>query len=334
MIAVCPGAQIRDRTTALGLHRRPTGRARGSGADIEARQLVRDPRAEFEVEAAYHRTLSSKQMHTSRHRADHGNLDHSAPCQHNQPMSRSTTLSELSTNSMESCFAHGGEVGSRMQHLDWSATALGTPDSWTPRLKALLGVCLESRVPMAICWGRELTLLHNDAYRSFLGLQYAAMLGRPARDVFAETWHLLKDSFLHVMTDGQTVRLNDLHVPMPFRKAAPAGPIAYDFSPIRGRQDRIVGTYIVVTGSPGRPARRPMESGSVRNDVFQHCSGTAVIPRRDPVAPSRSEPFGDQDGKIYASSSGPTQEGNRMCPAPCATRAPLGQSSATGATPE
>ena len=103
---------------------------------------------------------------------------------------------------------------------------------------------------MAICWGRELTLLHNDAFRPFLGLQYAVMLGRPARDIFAETWHLLKDSFLRVMTDGQTVRLDDLHMPMPFRKAAPPGPIAYHFSPIRGREGRIDGTYIVVSGPP------------------------------------------------------------------------------------
>ena len=163
-----------------------------------------------------------------------------------------------------------------MQHLDWSTTALGVPDSWTPRLKALLGVCLESRVPMAICWGRELTLLHNDAYRSFLGLQYSAMLGRPARDIFAGTWHLLKDSFLRVMTDGQTVRLDDQDMPMPFRKAAPPGPIAYHFSPIRGREDRIVGTYIVVAGPP-IPAPSGIRFGS------QMSPSPESIPPRSPV---------------------------------------------------
>jgi hypothetical protein len=167
----------------------------------------------------------------------------------NYRMSRSTTFSELATGGLESFSQHGGEVGARLGRLDWSLTALGKPDTWSPTLQALLGTCLESPVPMAICWGRDLTFLHNDAFRPILGGKWPMCLGRPAREVFAESWHLLKDYFLRAMTAGKATRWNDQYVPMIRRDYTHDGSYTYGFSPIRGGQDRIAGTLVIATSA-------------------------------------------------------------------------------------
>ncbi len=170
-------------------------------------------------------------------------------------MHRATDLPKLAAAIFQPWFAHGGQAGHRLEHLDWSMTAMGVPATWSPRLHAVLEVCLESHVPMAICWQRELTVLHNDAYQPLLGPQSAALQGQRARTIYADTWHLLKDAFLTVMTDGRAVQVDDRHMPAAFRIPYPPRPVTYHFSPIRSGRGHVEGTCIIATGlsSPAPP---------------------------------------------------------------------------------
>lgn len=60
-------------------------------------------------------------------------------------------------------------MASRVAAFDWSATPLGPIESWPQSLRTTLGLMLESRVAMCLCWGPQLTLFHNDAYIPVLG---------------------------------------------------------------------------------------------------------------------------------------------------------------------
>jgi hypothetical protein len=66
-------------------------------------------------------------------------------------------------------FSGGGETGALMRSLDWSKTVLGTPDAWPSSLKTAVSICLNSRFPIVIFWGREFAVLYNDAYIPMLG---------------------------------------------------------------------------------------------------------------------------------------------------------------------
>jgi PAS domain S-box-containing protein len=76
----------------------------------------------------------------------------------------------------------------RFAELDWSATPLGPPDAWPTSLGTALDIVLNSRQPMFIAWGRELTFLYNDAYAEILGDKHPAALARPFKQVWGDIW--------------------------------------------------------------------------------------------------------------------------------------------------
>src|SRR3982074_2137527 len=83
--------------------------------------------------------------------------------------------------------AGGGEMGERMRAKDWSASPLGHPETWSQSVKTAVSICLNSRVPIALCVGPELGLVYNDAYIPFLGeTKHPAMLGAPEREAWGE----------------------------------------------------------------------------------------------------------------------------------------------------
>jgi PAS domain S-box-containing protein len=86
----------------------------------------------------------------------------------------------------------GGAAGHLMRSRDWSRMPPGAPAAWPPSLRIVVGMMLASGQPMAVIWGRERTLLYNDAFCSVLGSnRHPAALGRDAREALAEDWHII-----------------------------------------------------------------------------------------------------------------------------------------------
>ncbi|MEZ4728119.1 MAG: hypothetical protein R3E79_13390 [Caldilineaceae bacterium] len=68
-------------------------------------------------------------------------------------MMRIQTNSTQSSN--DSCLAGGGEMGALMRTLDWSQTALGPVQTWPQSLRTAVSICLNSRFPILLWWGRN-----------------------------------------------------------------------------------------------------------------------------------------------------------------------------------
>jgi signal transduction histidine kinase/ActR/RegA family two-component response regulator len=144
-------------------------------------------------------------------------------------------------------FARSSELGNRISGHDWSATALGPATRWPSSLKTALRLILACPDPMAIYWGHDLVLLHNDAFRAILGSKYPACLGQPAEKVFPELWHLIHDDFRRVMREGKAVRYQDQQLPMVRRGYVEEGYFNYSFSPIEDENGDIAGTFVTAT---------------------------------------------------------------------------------------
>ena len=80
------------------------------------------------------------------------------------------------------------EMPGRVVALDWSQTALGPRENWSPSLRMAVEIVLASGFPMALRWGPEFVLVYNDGYRPILGDKHPSALGRPIRDVWPEVW--------------------------------------------------------------------------------------------------------------------------------------------------
>ncbi|HVW33838.1 MAG TPA: SpoIIE family protein phosphatase, partial [Acidimicrobiia bacterium] len=104
-------------------------------------------------------------------------------------------------------------VAEAMAECDWTATAVGPPDSWPAALKTQVRILLGSRFSMWMGWGPELTFFYNDAYaRDTLRVKHPWALGRPAREVWAEIWPDIGPRITQVVTTGEATWDEDLRL--------------------------------------------------------------------------------------------------------------------------
>jgi PAS domain S-box-containing protein len=100
-------------------------------------------------------------------------------------------------------FPGNSEMARRMREFDWSETPLGPIKSWPQSLLTSIRLILNSRYPMFVWWGRELTNFYNDAYVPILGARHPTALGQPAARVWAEIWDVVGAQAGIVMREGQ-----------------------------------------------------------------------------------------------------------------------------------
>lgn len=104
-------------------------------------------------------------------------------------------MSEIATpadsspkRSIHDFLAGGGELGALMRAYPWDATELGPTASWPQSLKMAVRIMLTSLQPIWIGWGKDLTYLYNDPYKSIIGGKHPWALGRATHDVWREIW--------------------------------------------------------------------------------------------------------------------------------------------------
>jgi hypothetical protein len=85
-------------------------------------------------------------------------------------------------------FDDAGPLREAYRGVDWAAGPLGPVSGWSPTLRAAMQVMLHTRHAVTLMWGREFTLVYNEAYVRMIGDKHPAALGAPARQVFPEIW--------------------------------------------------------------------------------------------------------------------------------------------------
>jgi hypothetical protein len=92
-------------------------------------------------------------------------------------------------------------MGALMRGHDWSTTPLGPPENWPQSLRTTVRLALTTRHPVFLLWGPELICLYNDAYSRTMGPErHPSALGRPGREVWDETWHIIGPQIDEVMS--------------------------------------------------------------------------------------------------------------------------------------
>ncbi|MGA8845443.1 MAG: SpoIIE family protein phosphatase [Nocardioides sp.] len=116
-------------------------------------------------------------------------------------------MSEIGHNdgiAMSDVLSQAGPVGLDLMLVDWAATPVGHPDSWSLSLRSAVRIMLTSKFAMWLAWGPDLTFFCNDAYRrDTLGSKYPWALGRPASEVWSEIWQDIGPRIDEVMATGE-----------------------------------------------------------------------------------------------------------------------------------
>ncbi|MBZ2209000.1 hybrid sensor histidine kinase/response regulator [Massilia soli] len=138
-----------------------------------------------------------------------------------------------------------------LRATDWSRSAVGHPDTWPPALRSSVGLMLDSRFPMFVAWGEELTFLYNDAYVYLLGEKHPAALGASLPRVWPELWPqvrpLIDTAFSGQATMGEDVtrmiRRNGRDEPSTF---------TLSYSPLRDETGAVAGAFCVIRDTTAR----------------------------------------------------------------------------------
>ncbi|OWV32140.1 hypothetical protein B5C34_00865 [Pacificimonas flava] len=133
-------------------------------------------------------------------------------------------------------------MGEIMRAHDWASTPFGPLESWPQSLRSALSICLNSAFPVAIYWGEELRLLYNDAWSVIPGPRHPSALGKPAKEVWSDIWHIIEPQLGQVL-DGEGFATFDQLLPMQRYGFAEETFWNYSFTPIRGEDGSVVGVF-------------------------------------------------------------------------------------------
>ena len=135
-----------------------------------------------------------------------------------------------------------GEMADRVRAYDWASTPLGPIESWSKELLTIVNLTLASSSPARIMWGSEMTLIYNDPYRSIPGPRHPWALGKPAKQVYGESWSVVGPLLENAMATGDTLFYEKLLVPLPAEHGTQDRFLNYSFNPIF-ENEKIAGLF-------------------------------------------------------------------------------------------
>jgi signal transduction histidine kinase/response regulator RpfG family c-di-GMP phosphodiesterase len=185
----------------------------------------------------------------------------------------------------------GGAMGRLIRQKDWSATPLGPLEGWPQSLRTAVGICTESRFPMAIWWGPNAVQLYNDGYVPVLGAKHPHSLGQSGPECWAEIWDVLGPLYTQVMVRGEATWSDDLLLPMDRYGYVEETYFTFSYSPISDETGGVGGLLITCAETTARVVgeRRlrtlrdlGARAGEARS-VREACELAAVILAQNPA---------------------------------------------------
>src|SRR5262252_3707220 len=184
----------------------------------------------------------------------------------------------------------GGEMGKLIREMDWSKTALGPIESWQQSLKTSILLTLNSRYPMFVWWGRELTNLYNDAYIPILGARHPGALGQPAARVWAEIWDVIGPQPEIVMREGRATWNESLLLVVERYGYTEETYFTFSYSPAMGDDGNVGGVFCACTEDTRRilgerrlrTLRALAEQATQAKSAEEACGVAAATMRENP----------------------------------------------------
>ena len=141
-----------------------------------------------------------------------------------------------------------GEMAERTRSYDWRNTSVGPIETWPEVLLSTVNILLNSRHPMFLWWGEDLTQFYNDAYRPSLGGdKHPKALGQKGAECWPEIWPIIFPQIEAVMKRGEASWHVDQLVPINREGKLEDVYWTYGYSPVYMPTGEIGGTLVVCT---------------------------------------------------------------------------------------
>ena len=162
--------------------------------------------------------------------------------------------------------------------FDWNRTALGARNGWSPLLRLLVDILVQTRFPATLFWGRELLQIYNDAYRPLLGMHHPDSLGRSLRESRPDVWEEVGTKILRTLETGEPFWAEDLRIPSYRDGGSQEAYFTFAFSRIGvdGNDCGVVGFVIETTASVIREREFRAMSDTVATILYTHAADGSV----------------------------------------------------------
>ena len=147
---------------------------------------------------------------------------------------------------LKDLFAKSGEMGARIQAFDWSATPIGSIETWSKSLQLALQILLLSRFSMQILWGREYIQFYNDAYISIAGKKHPTGLGQRGEDCWKEVWDFAGPLLDQVVETGTATWSEDQLLVLERNGYPEECYFTFSYTPIWEASGKIGGIFIAI----------------------------------------------------------------------------------------
>ncbi|TAL83277.1 MAG: PAS domain S-box protein [Rhodanobacter sp.] len=133
-----------------------------------------------------------------------------------------------------------------MRAAGWTSPALGAPADWTPPLRAVVELLLNSKFPMFVAWGENLGFVYNDAYAPILGNRHPDALGKPFREIWPEIWPDISPLIDSAMKGDASYHEN---LPLLMKRKGFEEPtwFTFSYSPVRDENGAVAGMFCACT---------------------------------------------------------------------------------------
>lgn len=128
---------------------------------------------------------------------------------------------------------------------DWSVSPIGSPASWPQSLRSVTGLLLNSKFPMFVAWGTDLTFIYNDAYAQLLGSKHPDAMGKPFQTVWFDIWADISP-LVDAALDGEASYHENLPLVTTRKGFEEQAWFTFSYSPVRDESGEVVGMYCAV----------------------------------------------------------------------------------------
>lgn len=178
----------------------------------------------------------------------------------------------------------GGEMGERIRTKDWRTTPIGAPATWPQSLRTTVSILLNSRFPMFVWWGPQLTTIYNDAYIPIAGEKHPVLLGESGSRMWAEIWDVIGPMAEQVMNAGVASWADDQLLLMNRHGYVEETYFTFSYSPIFTDDGKVGGLFCACTETTGKvlSARHLQQSeANFRNLVKQAPVAICIVSGTD-----------------------------------------------------
>jgi PAS domain S-box-containing protein len=176
--------------------------------------------------------------------------------------------------------SHNSAVAQLIQSHDWRQSPIGAPASWPVSLRTVVSLMLDSKFPMFVAWGPELTFLYNDAYSEILGEKHPAALGSRFEDIWSEIWEDISPIIERAM-GGVASFYENLPLTMQRKGYAEQTWFTFSYSPVYDENGKVGGMYCACTETTQQVlAERHRQQENARlHQLFQQAPGMMAVLR-------------------------------------------------------